>query len=84
MYFCSFSGKKSRGNAKYIIFIVLWNKIETKQNITISVEFERPSDNNLMLAEFADVIFVSKEFASHHGYTRDTAVYELKKYTKKR
>lgn len=63
--------------------IVLWNKIKSKPNITISVEFERPSDNNLILAECADVVFISKEFASHYGYTQNTAVYEMKKYATK-
>lgn len=69
---------------KMINLIILWNKIDSKPNITISVEFERPSDDNLILAEHADVIFIGKEFASHYGYTKKTAVYEMKKHTKKK
>lgn len=69
---------------KMINLIVLWNKIETKPDIKISVEFERPSPNNLILAEHADVIFIGKEFASHYGYTKDSAVHELREYAKKK
>lgn len=67
-----------------INLIVLWNKIDSKPDITISVEFERPSDDNLILAEYADVIFIGKEFASHYGYTKETTVHEMKKHTKKK
>lgn len=77
-------GRNHEETIKMMNLIVLWNKIESKPNITISVEFERPSEHNVILAECADVIFVGKEFASHYGYTKETAVYEMKKYTKKK
>lgn len=79
-----FKARNHEETMKMINLIVLWNKIETKPDIKISVEFERPSANNLILAEHADVIFVGKEFASHYGYTKDSAVVELREYAKKR
>lgn len=61
-----------------IDLIVQWNK--TNNKIMVSVEFEKPLKENLILAEHADVIFVGKDFASHFGYTKESAVYEIQKY----
>lgn len=54
-----------------------WNA--TKHKITISVEFESPIKENLVLAEYADVIFVGKEFANYFGYTKESVLYAIQK-----
>lgn len=51
-----------------------------KPNVTISVEFETLSAANLILAEHADVIFVSKDYANLIGFTsKESAVYGMQK-----
>lgn len=62
--------------------IAEWNSISTNHQITISVEFEKPVHENLQLANHADVVFVGKEFASHFGYTKESVVFEVAKWTK--
>lgn len=69
---------------KMIELIVLWNKIENKPNITISVELENLKTANLELIEHADYVFLSKDFACMMGWTiKEVAVHNLRKYVKK-
>lgn len=58
-----------------------WNA--TNHKIMISVEFESPIKENLVLAENADVIFVGKEFANYFGYTKESVLYAIQKYSHK-
>lgn len=73
-----FQARNPKETVQMIDLIVQWNK--TNNKITISVEFEKPRKEILILAEHADVIFVGKDFASHLGYTKESAVYEIQKY----
>lgn len=67
-----------------IDLIVLWNKIENKPNITISLELENLSSKNITLAANADVVFLSKDYAMMMGWTnKEVAVHNLRKYVKK-
>lgn len=67
---------------KMINSIDQWNSTPTNQQITISVEFEKPIQENLQLAAKADVVFVGKDFAIHLGYTKESVVYEAAKWAK--
>lgn len=69
---------------KMIDLVVLWNKIENKPNIPISVELENLSKENIALVEKADVVFLSKDYACLMGWTnKEVAVHNLRKYVKK-
>lgn len=66
-----------------IDMIVRWNNtVETNGKITISIEFEKPLRENLVLAPHADVLFVGKDFASHFGWSKESAVHEIAKFAK--
>lgn len=68
-----------------IELITLWNKIENKPNITISVELEKLSPRLVILVEFADVVFLSKDYAIQMGWqTKEEAVQSLRNDVKKR
>lgn len=68
-----------------IELITLWNKIETKPNITISVELEKLSPRLIILVEHADVVFLSKDYAIQMGWNnREEAVENLRKEVKQK
>lgn len=68
-----------------IELITLWNKIETKPNITISVELEKLSPRLIILVEHVDVVFLSKDYALQMGWnSKEEAVDNLRKEVKKR
>lgn len=68
-----------------IELITLWNKIETKPNIPISVELEKLSPRLIILVEYADVVFLSRDYALQMGWNnREEAVDNLRKEVKKR
>lgn len=79
-----FEARNRDETAKMIDLIVLWNKIENKPNITISLELENLSSKNITLAANADVVFLSKDYAVMMGWTnKEVAVHNLRKYVKK-
>lgn len=79
-----FEARNRDESHKMIDFIVLWNKIKTKPNITISLELENLSSNNIELAANVDVVFLSKDYALMMGWTnKEVAVHNLRKYVKK-
>lgn len=65
-----------------IEFIVNWNSASVNHQITISVEFEKPVRENLILASHANFVFIGKDFASYFGYTKEAIVYEVAKHVK--
>lgn len=68
---------------KMIELVALWNKIENKPNVTISVELENLAPKNVHLAEQADVVFLSKDYACMMGWTnKEVAVHNMRKYVK--
>lgn len=78
-----FEARNATETKKMIELVVLWNKIENKPNITISVELENLKEANLCLIEQADFVFLSKDFACMMGWTnKELAVHNLRKYVK--
>lgn len=68
-----------------IELITLWNKIENKPNITISVELEKLSPRLIILVEQADVVFLSKDYAIQMGWkNKEEAIENLQKEVKER
>lgn len=79
-----FEGRNHDETAKMIDLIVLWNKIENKADITISLELENSSADNIKLAANADIVFLSRDYALMMGWTnKEVAVHNLRKYVKK-
>lgn len=80
-----FEARNSIETKKMIELIVLWNKIDGKPNITISIELENLTATNLNLLEHVDYVFLSKDFACMMGWTnKEIAVHNLRKYVKHR
>jgi len=79
-----FEGRNRHETTRMIELITLWNKIDNKPNITISVELEKLSPRLICLVEFADVVFLSKDYAIQMGWqTKEEAVKNLRKEVKK-
>lgn len=79
-----FEARNHDETLKMIDLILLWNKIEIKPDIIISVELENLSENNITLAANADIVFLSKDYALMMGWTnKEVAVHNLRKYVKK-
>lgn len=79
-----FEGRNRDETIKMIDLIVLWNKIENKPDIIISLELEKLTSDNITLAANADYVFLGKDFALMMGWTnKEVAVHNLRKYVKK-
>lgn len=63
--------------------IVQWNAVESNHKITISLELEKPVQENLCLTKNADIIFVGKDFCHPFGWTKETAVNKIALSSKK-
>lgn len=78
-----FEARNRDETKKMIDLIFLWNKIDNKPNITISIELENLSPNNIALVEHADYVFLSKDYATMMGWTtKEVAIHTLRKYVK--
>uniref|UniRef100_A0A0K8S602 Carbohydrate kinase PfkB domain-containing protein n=1 Tax=Lygus hesperus TaxID=30085 RepID=A0A0K8S602_LYGHE len=59
-------------------------KHATKTGTTVSVELEKKRDGILELAQYAKVVFISKDFAAFHGWRdMDTAIEGMKQHIQK-
>ena len=64
--------------------ILQWNFEHPDQRITVSVELENRNETNLLLAQDADYVFLSKDFAELVGWmSKEVAIHNLRKYVKK-
>ena len=64
--------------------VLQWNSKHPDQRITISVELENQTKMNLPLAQDADYVFLSKDFAKLMGWmSKEVAIQSLRKFVKK-
>lgn len=65
-----FEGRRSATEIeKMICRIKTWNeKSDAENQITVSVDLEKPRDSNLLLIANANVVFLGKDFARFLGF----------------
>lgn len=65
---------------KMICRIKTWNeKSDAENQITVSVDLEKPRDSNLLLIANANVVFLGKDFARFLGFnSSEEAVHGLR------